>query len=251
VPLQVNTANTVQLVVDAFTEMAPKYERTVDHELRQFWGMSYHDFINRLLDWLAIEEAAFILDVATGQAAIPLALAKCSHWTGRVVGVDITDEMLRGAKERIAESGAHERITLICGSGIELPFTANSFDTAICALATHHMNLPALLGEMHRVVRPGGQLLVADVVAAPFWQSLIGRSMFRALAWWYGRRQGKVRMAAEMDALPNMRSPEEWRHELTRSGFVNPKIIGIPARHRWYPPGILIHSRADDAGRSI
>jgi ubiquinone/menaquinone biosynthesis C-methylase UbiE len=236
--------NHTRQIVDAFAEMAPKYERTVDQELRQFWGVSYRDFIELLLDRLDVGKAQAVLDVATGQGAIPLALARRSHWTGRVVGLDITAEMLRRAEGRLAESGESKRITLTCGSGMQLPFAARSFDTAICALAMHHMNLPALLREMHRVLHPGGQFLVADVAAAPFWQSHTGRIVFQALAWWYGRREGRARMAAEMDALPNMRTPEEWERDLTRSGFVNLNIISMPARHRWYPPGILIHSRS-------
>ena len=75
---------------------------------------------------------------------------------------------------------------------MQLPFAAGSFDAVICVLATHHMNVRVLLAEMHRVLRPGGRLLVADVAPAPFWCTRLGRLLFDGLARWYTRREGEA-----------------------------------------------------------
>ncbi|MGE5601446.1 MAG: methyltransferase domain-containing protein [Nitrososphaerales archaeon] len=234
-------------VADAFAELAPNYEQTVDQELRQFWGVSYRDFIELLLGRLDMDHAQAVLDVATGQGAIPLALAGRARWAGRVVGLDITAEMLRGAQLRLAEPGQRARVTLTCGSGMQLPFAANSFDAAICALATHHMRLDVLLAEMHRVLRPGGQLLVADVALATLWCSAGGRLLLHVLAWWYTRQENGARGAAEIDALPNMRTPEQWRQEVAAAGFGIIEASALPARRMWYPPGMLVAARANQS----
>jgi ubiquinone/menaquinone biosynthesis C-methylase UbiE len=233
-----------QRVIDAFTEMAPHYEQTVDRELQEFWGLSYRGFIELLLDRLDLEHAEMVLDVATGRAEVPLALGRRTEWRGRAVGVDITPGMLRGAEDRVAENGEDGRVRLTCGSGMQLPFVSASFDTALCALATHHMKLPGLLAEMRRVLRPGGQLLVADVALASLWCSPAGRRLLRILAWWYTRRESATRSAAEVESLANMRTPDQWRDEVAAAGFIDLRAVALPARRRWYPPGILITARA-------
>jgi ubiquinone/menaquinone biosynthesis C-methylase UbiE len=228
-----------QTVIAAFTEMAERYEQTVDRELRQFWGIGYEEFIAQLIDLVDLPTAQRLLDVATGRGVIPLALTRAPGWKGRIVGVDITAEMLRGARAGIIAHGGDESVLLTCGSGMALPFRDHSFDTVICALATHHMRVPALLGELRRVLRPGGRVLVADVALAHLFQTLPGRMLLRSLAWWYGRREGANRLQAEMEAVPNMLTPGQWREALLGAGFVELELRAIRARRPWYPPGIL------------
>ncbi len=231
-------------VVDAFTELAPRYEETVDRELRQFWGISYQNFVEMLIGYIDLGSAHVALDVATGRGEIPLRLARQAAWHGWMAGLDITPDMLTGAAERVRLAGATERISLAGGSGMRLPFASGSFDLVTCALATHHMQLPALLAELHRVLRPGGQLLVADVALASLWRTPFGRVLLRLLVWWYTRREDPTRSAAEKESLANMRTPEQWQEEVATAGFTASQVSTLPARHRWYPPGILITGRA-------
>ena len=55
------------------------------------------------------------------------------------------------------------------------------------------MNVPTLLREIQRVLRPGGQLLLADVGFADFWSTRRGRLWIDVLATLFGWTQGKVR----------------------------------------------------------
>lgn len=238
--LQVHPLSESQHIIDAFTEMAPRYEETVDRELRQFWGVSYEAFIGRLLDKADLAGAGLFLDIATGRAAIPRALMQRPGWQGRVVGVDITPKMLRGARALLAGAGGGDRVRLVSGSGMLLPFAAGTFDGAVCALATHHMNVPELLAEMWRVLRPGALVLLADVATAPFWQSRTGRVWLRAMVSWYSIWQGGARLRAEVDALQNMIGPREWQDRLREAGFTGIDCTILPARKRWYPSGLLI-----------
>ena len=54
-----------------------------------------------------------------------------------------------------AEMGSQIRQT--CGSGMQLPFAASSFDMAICGLGTHHMDVLLLLAEIRRVSEGQGR----------------------------------------------------------------------------------------------
>ena len=66
-------------IIDAFSEMAPKYELVVDSELNRFWGWSYNGFVNLLLASTPVQQQDIILDVATGTGVIPYRLEKDGH----------------------------------------------------------------------------------------------------------------------------------------------------------------------------
>ena len=139
------------LVVRAFTELAPSYKETVDQELRRFWGTGYEEFVDRLIEGAAIQEGEVVLDVATGTAVIPLKLADKVAPRGRVTGLDITPDMLEQGQKSVAAAGAPSRIDLVCASAMSMPFVEGVFDVAICALGMHHMDARQMLSEVRRV----------------------------------------------------------------------------------------------------
>ena len=82
-----------------------------------------------------------------------------------LVGLDPDGQMLEGARRRSAELG--HPVTLVEGDAMDLPFDAESFDTVVCTFVL--CGVPddrVALGEMVRVLRPGGRLLLADHVVA-------------------------------------------------------------------------------------
>jgi ubiquinone/menaquinone biosynthesis C-methylase UbiE len=228
-----------ELVVAAFTELAPDYEPTVDRELRMFWGVTYRDFLARFMQVAAISSGEKVLDVATGTAFLPSQLAATLGPQGRVYGLDITPAMLVHAAARLAAEGLTERTPLVCGSALAMPLAGASFDVALCALGTHHMNVPFLVAEMRRVVRPNGRIVLADVCANDFWRSLAGAALLRALMIGYGLSLRSVRAQAEIEAFDNVRTPDEWRILLADHGFVNTAVQTIRSRFPWYPSGII------------
>lgn len=227
------------LVVAAFTELAPNYEQTVDRELRMFWGVTYRDFLARFLAVAAITDGETVLDVATGTAFLPSQTAASVGPQGRIFGLDITPAMLVQAAARLAAEGWTERTPLVCGSALAMPLAGASFDVVLCALGTHHMNVPVLVSELHRVVRPRGRIVLADVCANDFWRSLPGMALLRVLIVGYGLSLRSVRAQAEIEAFDNVRTPDEWRTMLADHGFGRIKLETIPSRYAWYPSGII------------
>lgn len=103
-----------------------------------------------------------VLDVAagTGHAARQLA-----GDVRAVVAVDATEEMLRRGREAALADG-HRNIVFMRADAAALPFLDASFDIVVCRFAVHHFERPdEQVAEMRRCLRPGGRLLVADLVA--------------------------------------------------------------------------------------
>lgn len=108
-------------------------------------------------------EAGAVLDVACGPGIVTAALAPRAR---EVVGLDITPEMLAAARRRCERAGV-ANVSFREGSATDLPFPEHSFDAVVTRLSLHHLTEPGTaLGEMARVLRAGGKLVVADVVSS-------------------------------------------------------------------------------------
>lgn len=233
------------VVIEAFTELAPRYVEAVDRELRQFWGVSYEGFVEQLIEAASVNEGDVVLDVATGTALIPLKLVDKVGDRGRVVGLDITPAMLKHGQKNVEATGSASRINLVCASAMAMPLVEGVFDAVICGLGTHHMNVPQMLSEMRRVLKTGGRLIMADVGASAFWRSSWGIALLKALLAVYRlTHRSSARAQAEVDAFPNVRTADEWRTILSDLGFTKIEITESPARRRWYPCALIMQAVA-------
>lgn len=102
------------------------------------------------------------IDVACGPGVVSRATAAR---VGSVRGVDLTPAMVEEA-ERRAEEERIENVSFALGDATALESPNDSFDGAITRLSLHHIPAPGrVVAEMARVVRPGGWVLVSDIVA--------------------------------------------------------------------------------------
>lgn len=115
----------------------------------------------RMVAVAALPPGALVLDVGAGTGHTGLAYAAAG---ARVVGLDLTPAMLHQALALAAERGAD--FAGVLGYAERLPFAAASFDAVSCRYCAHHfLDIPAAIGEMRRVVRPGGVVVFVDHVA--------------------------------------------------------------------------------------
>ena len=113
-----------------------------------------------------------VLDVASGTAGVAVQLA--SRTGARVVGVDLTEEMLRQGQANVAGAGLSSRIGLVAGQAERLPFPDGSFDALTFTYLLRYVEDPqATLTELARVVKPGGTMASLEfcVPPAPFWRA--------------------------------------------------------------------------------
>jgi len=102
-------------------------------------------------------EQGVILDVASGTAGVALQLEARSGF--QVVGVDLTEEMLREGRRRVTAAGRRHRIGLVAGRAEQLPFPDGHFDALTFTYLLRYVQDPqATLAELARVVRPGGTM---------------------------------------------------------------------------------------------
>ncbi len=229
-------------VKEAFTELAPSYSSTMDRELIQFWGISYPKFVERLVSIAKVRPGEKVLDIATGTAVIPIKLVTSVHQQERVVGLDITPAMLRHGRQVIAMDGKRIPIDLVCASAMDMPFANGLFDVIICALGTHHMNVPRMLQEAKRLLSTKGRLIISDVGATPFWRSIPGKLLIRLLMWQYGYVNQSARAQAELEAFRNVRTAKEWSKLLRDFGYVKVHIDEIKPRYPWFPSGLTMQA---------
>lgn len=104
----------------------------------------------------ALQPGERVLDVACGTGIVArLALQKVGD-TGTVTGLDINPGMLAVARSIVPES-----IELHEAGAEDMPFADESFDVVICQMGLQFMeDRPAALKEMHRVLVPGGRLIL-------------------------------------------------------------------------------------------
>jgi ubiquinone/menaquinone biosynthesis C-methylase UbiE len=183
-----------------------------------------------------------VLDIATGTAVIPLKLNSIRQQDERIVGLDITPDMLRQGQREIRVYGAREKIDLVCASAMEMPFAAGTFEVIICALGTHHMNVPYMLAEARRLLARNGRLVISDVGATPFWRSRVGKLLIRLLMWQYGLANRSARSQAELEAFHNVRTAQEWQTLLGKFGFEKVQIDEIRPRKPWFPSGLTLQA---------
>ncbi|WP_134670408.1 MULTISPECIES: class I SAM-dependent methyltransferase [unclassified Amycolatopsis] len=134
-------------------EAAPRYDRDIA------W------FERALLadgrEWVCGQATGEVLEVAVGTGRnLPLYPPDV-----RLTGIDLSPSMLDLARRRAAETG--REATLTEADAQSLPFPDSTFDTVVCTLGLCGVtDERGAIAEMHRVLRPGGRLLLLDHVGS-------------------------------------------------------------------------------------
>lgn len=112
-----------------------------------------------------------VLDVAAGTAGVSLQIA--GRTGARVIGLDLTEQMLRQGAKNVATAGASDRISLVNARAEQLPLPDASLDALTFTYLLRYVSDPqATLAELARVVRPGGTVASLEfyVPPSPFWR---------------------------------------------------------------------------------
>ena len=165
-----------------------------------------------------------ILEIGFGTGHSLVSLAKCVGPKGKVFGLDLSDNMLKLAKENLAKANLVERARLRCGDATQLPYADKSMDAIFMSFALELFDteeIPKVLRECERVLRPGGRIVVVGMSKDTRHDPLVV-----AFEWTH-------------EHFPNFLDcrPIYVREALEKAGF---KIGSALMKHMWIPVEIIL-----------
>jgi ArsR family transcriptional regulator len=152
-------AKRLRAVLDRRREMSERFFDRVgqrwDHLREESFGASFH--VEAFLPLLPGHWV--VADVGTGTGYL---LPVLSRHFRRVIAVEPVDRMMETARHRIEPLGL-ENVDLRKGDLAQLPIKDESVDLAVAVLVLHHVPSPReALGELHRILRAGGRVLIVE-----------------------------------------------------------------------------------------
>ncbi|MFO0773320.1 MAG: methyltransferase domain-containing protein [Nitrospiraceae bacterium] len=140
-----------QAIIDQFTKQAVPFAAIPGHM----------DALQLLIQLSRVSSADDVLDVACGPGIVACAVAPHAR---AVTGIDLTLRMIEQARQLQGDKKL-ENISWQVGDVVLLPFPDATFSLVLTRYSFHHFEDPAaVLSEMMRVCRPGGRVMVVDVV---------------------------------------------------------------------------------------
>lgn len=173
----------------------------------------------RLVEAAHIREGDNVLDAGTGTGAAAFAAAQKVSQHGKVVGVDIGEEILNQAAQKL-DPQVHPHISFFLGEMEHLEFPAESFDVILSASTIFFLpDMATGLEEWQRVLKPGGRVAVSGY----------GESAFRPLSDLFAARMQSYGVAMSPPSRPfswqRMTEPEQYFSLMRYAGLENIQVF--------------------------
>jgi len=193
-----------------------KFAGYSDEELRNLpEGIKENSFgCGNPLAFSEVKKGQTVLDLGSGAGLDLLLAAKRVGSAGQVIGIDMTDEMLNKARKNIEVSGC-KNIVLKKAKIENLPIESNSVDWVISNCVINlSPEKDKVFSEISRVLKPGGKILISDIVA-------------QNVPWWV-RKSGILTAACAGGAI----SEQTYLRKLEHAGLVGCNV----AERQYYDP---------------
>jgi demethylmenaquinone methyltransferase/2-methoxy-6-polyprenyl-1,4-benzoquinol methylase len=156
-PYKDKTTSKKEQVAEMFNNIAPKYDF-----LNQLLSMGIHKgWRKKAINLLRDKKPKAILDIATGTADFAIEAVKLNP--DKIVGVDISEGMLKLGIKKINQLNLHHKIDLQLGDSEKLAFSDNSFDAVTVGFGVRNFeNLEKGIADIYRVLNTDGLLVILE-----------------------------------------------------------------------------------------
>ncbi|MDR7555407.1 MAG: o-succinylbenzoate--CoA ligase [Armatimonadota bacterium] len=207
-------------VRDAFHAIAGRYD-LLNHLLS---GGAHLLWKRAAVRAAGLQRGGRAVDVCCGTGDLLVGLARVSGPGGRVVGVDFAPAMVAAARARLTRRRA-TGAAVVLADAEALPLRDGVVDAATIAFGLRNVARPAqALREMHRVLRPGGRVVVLEFgQPQPAWfralYDLFSRTVIPRLGGWLSGRPDAYRYLH--DSIRQWPDPERLSDLLREAGFAD------------------------------
>lgn len=224
-PYKNQTTSKKEQVATMFDNIAPKYDF-----LNQLLSLGIHKgWRRKAIRLLQVQKPKTILDIATGTADFAIEAMKLNP--DKIIGVDISEGMLKLGREKINKLGLQNKIELKYGDSESLPFPDNSFDAITVGFGVRNFeNLEKGIADIYRVLNHNGMLAVLEFSKpGKFPVKQVYNFYFRYVTPFVGKLFSKDSSAytylpESVNAFP---AGEEFLKILRKSGFKETKSISL------------------------
>ena len=149
-----------EYVKDVFEEIAEYYDK-MNGIMSMGMVKGWHKFMFKKAGDISGKQ---VCDVGTGTGEIAFMAAERVGTEGQVYGVDITPGMIAMAKKKMPEKGLPKDVDFRVGDALAMEFDDNTFDLVTSGYMLRNVcDIPKAIEEMHRILRPGGHVIVAEL----------------------------------------------------------------------------------------
>ncbi|MFH1217359.1 MAG: ubiquinone/menaquinone biosynthesis methyltransferase [Pseudomonadota bacterium] len=206
-----------------------------------------YDFLNSLLSfqidrywrWVTTRELKMfpdgaVLDLCAGTLPLSLELTRQAPQR-KVVAIDFCENMLRAGLKTLPRDGRRERIFAVCGDGEKIPACDGIFWGITVAFGVRNLGRTQDgLNEMHRVLKPGGKLLILEFsrprnpIVKPVYSFYLNKVLPKVAGLVSGDKEAYEYLAS---SIAKFYEPEELMGMMKKAGFADvsrrPLTFGI------------------------
>jgi len=213
-----------------FNRVAKKYD------LATFLSQGYQSDLQRSVDRLQLSGDELVLDLCCGTGKSTIS---CLHnlTSGKVIGIDNSEEMLRIAEEKYSKQFERERLEFLQKDVMELDYADNNVDAILMAYGIRNMpDYKKCLQNLLRILKPGGKIAIHEYS--------LNNSLFSHLYWKFLGYGVVIPISTMLSgsstifkylvkSVDNFLPPQEFENLLTETGFVNVEKHDMPS---WRKP---------------